>query len=215
MGQPSPYLSIAFPNRPPAYPEALELEGLPPRTVAAWKRAFHGYLQRLTYKDPRRLVLKSPPHTCRIKVLLELFPDARFVHIVRNPFVVFPSTVNMWKSLYRTHGLQRPTFSGLEEHVYTTYLRLYESLERGRRLVPPSHFYELRYEDLVREPIPQLRALYHHLDLGGFDAFQPRVEQYLAGVRGYETNRYDLAAEQRAQIVRRWESVFDRYGYAK
>ena len=103
MGQPSPYLTIAFPNRPPQFSEYLDLQNLPPRAVARWQRAYLGFLRRLTFKDPRRLILKSPPHTCRIKLLLELFPDARFVHIVRDPYVVFPSTVNLWKSLYLAH----------------------------------------------------------------------------------------------------------------
>src|SRR5712692_7205415 len=70
IGQPSPYLTIAFPNRPPQYSEYFALEGISPRALASWKRDFHGFLQRLTFKDPRRLVLKSPPHTCRIKVLV-------------------------------------------------------------------------------------------------------------------------------------------------
>src|SRR5262249_55673566 len=89
LGQPSPYLTIAFPNRPPQYGEYLDLQGLPPGAVSRWQRAFLRFLQHLTFKDPRRLILKSPPHSCRIPVLLELFPDARFVHIVRDPYVVF------------------------------------------------------------------------------------------------------------------------------
>ena len=108
MGAPSPYLTIAFPNNPPNDPEALDLDGLPPRELAYWKRRFVGFLKRLTFRDPRRLVLKSPTHSCRIPTLLELFPDAQFVHIVRNPYVVFPSTVNLWKSLYEVQGLQFP-----------------------------------------------------------------------------------------------------------
>ena len=75
--------------------------------------------QTLTFRDPRRLVLKSPPHTARVPVLLEMFPDARFVHIVRDPYVVFPSTVNLWKSLART---ARPPDAdaarGCEEKVF-------------------------------------------------------------------------------------------------
>jgi omega-hydroxy-beta-dihydromenaquinone-9 sulfotransferase len=213
MGQPSPYLTIAFPNHPPACSASLDLEGMAPRALASWKKAFFGFIQRLTYKHGKRLVLKSPPHSCRIKVLLELFPDARFIHIVRDPFVVFPSTVNLWKSLYRTHGLQNPTFAGLEEHVYTTYLRLYEKLEEGRKLVQPARFYELRYEELVRDPIKEMQSLYEHLCLDGFDAYLPRLQQYLASVAGYETNRYQLTPEQRAEIARRWAAVFQRYGY--
>lgn len=213
MGQPSPYLTIAFPNRPPADAEYLDLEGVPPRARAAWKQAFFSLVQRLTYKYGKRLVLKSPPHSCRIKVLLELFPDARFVHIVRDPFVVFPSTVNLWKSLYRTHGLQTPTFAGLEEQVYATYLRLYDRIEEGRQRVDPARFHELRYEELVRDPVTQMRALYEHLGLGGFDACLPRLREYLASVAGYETNRYQLTPEQRAEIARRWAPVFERYDY--
>jgi hypothetical protein len=214
LGQPSPYLTIAFPNHPPQDQEYLDLEGVPPRALASWKRAFYRLLQQITVKDPRRLVLKSPPHTCRLKVLRELFPDARFVHIVRDPYVVFPSTVNLWKSLYRTHGLQPPTFEGLEEHVYDTFVRMYDRLEKTRGLIDPARFYELRYEDLVCDPVGQMRALYEHLGLGGFEKVLPRLESYLARVAGYETNRYRLTAEQRAEITRRWGHVIERYGYA-
>jgi hypothetical protein len=213
LGQPSPYLTIAFPNRPPQDQEYLDLEGVPPRALARWKQALRRFLQQLTYKNPKRLILKSPPHTCRIKVLLEMFPDARFVHIVRNPYVVFPSTVNLWQALYRKHGLQRPTFAGLEEHVLNTFVRLYDKLEEGRKLIAPCRFHELRYEDLIRDPVGQMRTLYERLELGGFDQVLPRLEEYLRKTAGYETNRYELSAEQHAEISRRWGEVIRRYGY--
>lgn len=213
LGQPSPYLTCAFPNHPPQYPEYLDLEHLSPQALASWKDAFFRLVQRLTFMHPKRLILKSPPHTCRIKTLLDLFPDARFVHIVRNPYIVFPSTVNLWKALYRAHGLQRPTFAGLEEHVYQTFLHFYERLEQGRQQIDPSRFYELRYEDLIRDPVEQVRALYQHMDLGGFDELLPRLEHYLAGTKDYATNRYELSPALRAEISQRWGDVIHKYGY--
>lgn len=213
LGQPSPYLTVAFPNHPPQFPEYLDLEGLSPRALLSWKRAFVRFLQQITFRNPKRLVLKSPPHSCRIKVLLELFPDARFVHIVRDPYVVFPSTVNLWKSLYRAHGLQRPTFAGLEEHVLTTFNRLYQRLEEGKQRVDPARFHELRYEDLTRDPVGQMKLLYEKLGLGGFEQYQPRLENYLATVAGYSTNRYELSPEQRDLVTRRWGEVIRKYGY--
>ena len=203
LGQPSPYLAIAFPNNPPCEPGALELD-LKPRELKRWKRTFLRFIQQLSFKDPKRLVLKSPPHSCRIRVLLELFPRARFVHLVRNPYVVFPSTVNLWKSLYRTHGLQRPTFAGLEEQVFATFERLYSRLEEEKRLIPVSQYHELRYEELVGDPVGQMRALYAHLEIDGFEAVLPRLREYLAKTEGYETNRYVLTPDQRSQIARRW-----------
>jgi len=213
MGQPSPYLSIAFPNRPPAFPEYLDLDGITPNALTSWKQTFFRYLQRLTFKDGRRLVLKSPPHTARLKVLLDLFPDARFVHIVRDPYVVFPSTVNLWKSLSKKHGLQTPRFEGLEEQVLTTFLRMNQRLEEGRPLVPASRFSEVRYEDLVRDPVNQLARIYRELELGDFAEARPGVEAYLAQNAGYETNRYQMTPEQREEVTRRWGDVIRKYGY--
>lgn len=213
MGQPSPYLTIAFPNHGPQYSEYFDLRGLSARALASWKRDFLRFLKHLNYKDPRRLILKSPPHSMRIPVLLELFPDARFVHIVRDPYVVFPSTVNLWKSLYRTHALQQPTFAGLEEYVFTTFNRLYEGLERDCGLVRPGRFYELRYEDLIRDPVGQMRVLYDQLELGGFDVVLPRLQDYAAKAAGYERNRYALTPELRDEILRRWGKVIRQYGY--
>src|SRR5438552_14789562 len=137
LGQPSPYLTIAFPNNPPQGQNFLDLEDISPGALRSWKRAYKHFLKQVTYKAGKRLVLKSPPHTARIKVLREMFPGALFIHIMRDPYVVFPSTVNLWKTLYRTHGLQKPTYAGLEEQVLTTYTRLYDRLEEGKKLLGP------------------------------------------------------------------------------
>ncbi len=215
MGQPSPYLTIAFPNHPPQDQEAFTVRELAPAAQQRWKKAFSAYLQRLAFKDPRRLVLKSPTHSFRLPVLLELFPQAQFIHIVRDPYAVFPSTVNLWKSLYETQGLQTPTYAGLEEYVYNTYTRLYQELEAGKPSVPANHFYELKYEDLIRNPLEVMRALYEHLQLGEFEKVAPRLQKFFEENKGYQTNRYPrLSPEQIQTITERWGGVIQRYGYS-
>jgi hypothetical protein len=213
MGQPSPYLTIAFPNHPPQDLQALDLEQLRPLRRTAWKRGFLNFLKKIALKDPRRLVLKSPTHSCRIPTLLELFPDAQFVHIVRDPHVVYPSTVNLWKTLYTTHGLQKPHFRGLEDYVFETFNHLYAQLEEGRKRVPPGNYHEVRYEDLVAEPVQEMRKLYDKLGLGGFEEVRPALEKFLAGFKEYKTNRYPTTDELRAKIDERWGHVIRRYGY--
>ena len=68
------------------------------------------------------------------------------------------NVANLWKSLGRTHGLQKSTEAGLEEYVLDTFVRVYDRLEEGKGLIPPGRFYELRYEDLVRNPVEQLEG---------------------------------------------------------
>jgi hypothetical protein len=214
LGQPSPYWTIAFPNNGPQYQEFFDLENISAKALRRWRRAFKTFIKQLTYKNPNRLVLKSPPHTCRIKILQKLFPGALFVHIVRDPYVVYASTVNLWKTLYQTHGLQKPTFTGLEEYVYRTFVHIYDKLDEARPQLDPAHFFEIRYEDLVKDPVARMRDLYEHFQLGGFDAYLPRLEQYLASIKGYETNRYQLTQEQKAKISQRWGKVIQRYAYS-
>jgi hypothetical protein len=214
LGAPSIYIRCAFPDRPTPDMESLDLDQLSPRAHAAWKRIFLRFLRQLTFKDPRRLVLKSPTHSCRIPTLLELFPDARFVHIVRDPHVVFPSTVHLQRSMAQWNSLQKPTFAGLEEKVFRDFTHMHERLEQGKRLIRPGRFHELRYEDLVANPVGEMRRLYDGLELGDFDKVLPRLEGYLHEHAGYRTNRYPkLGPELRAEIGRRWGEVIRRYGY--
>ncbi|HVC92260.1 MAG TPA: sulfotransferase [Pirellulales bacterium] len=213
LGLPSPYLRIAFPNHPPQDTEYLTLEGIPADDLARWKSVFLGFLRQITYRTPKRIVLKSPPHTCRIKTLLELFPAARFIHIVRDPFVLFPSTMNLWKTLYKRHGLQEPTFEGLEEHVFETFERMYRRFETDRELIAADRFCEVRYEDLVRDPIGNLRTIYEKLGLGEFENVLPALEDYVDATQGYKTNEYVLTPDLRDEISRRWIGYIRRYGY--
>ena len=58
--------------------------------IARWQSALKWFVQKLAYsKGNRPLVLKSPAHTGRVRLLLEAFPEARFIHIHRNPYDVF------------------------------------------------------------------------------------------------------------------------------
>ncbi|MGA2619078.1 MAG: sulfotransferase [Thermoguttaceae bacterium] len=215
MGIPTPYLTIAFSNRPPQYQEYFDLERVSPEQLARWKRGLLWFLTCLTLRTPKQIVLKSPPHTFRIKVLLEMFPRARFIHIVRNPYVIFPSTVNLWKRLYRNEGFQVPNFEGLEERVFQTFERMYEVFERQKHLIPPGQFCEVRYEDLVADPAGQMRAIYDRLGLGEFEAVRPAIEAYFVQKADYQTNRYQLSPELRAEVARRWAPYLRRYGYAE
>ena len=214
LGLPSPYTDFAFPNRPPMYPGALDLSGLSPAELTRWKRGLRRFLQMLTFKDPRRLVLKSPPHTARVRVLLDMFPDARFVHIVRDPYVVFPSTVNLWKSLGRKHGLQRVRDEGaIREKVFREFRVIYDRLEEAKPHIPPGRFHELRYEELVKDPVGEMRKVYAGVGLDGFETYRPKLEAYLAGQARYETNKYQLPEADRTEVTRRWGDVIERYGY--
>lgn len=213
LGLPSTYTDFAFPRRPPLYPGALDLADLTHSQRERWKRLFVRFIKEVTLRTGKQLVLKSPPHTARIPLLLEVFPNAQFVHIVRDPRVVFPSTMNLWRSMARSHGFQRPDWPGLEEKVLREFRIIYDRLEEARPLLKPGQFHELHYEELVKNPVGELKHVYDSLNLGEFDAVRPRVEEYLRQNAGYETNKYEMTEAQHAAVEERWGDIIRRYGY--
>jgi len=213
LGLPSPYLTIAFPNERPVPEAYLDVDRLPLAQRERWKTSLHGFLKSVALGSRQPLVLKSPPHTARIRALLELFPDARFVHIVRDPHIVFPSTVRLWKALYEQEALQEPGYAGLDEYVHSSFERMYAAFERQRPFVDPSRIVDVTYEDLVRDPIGRMQAIYDALDLGEFERMRPMFETYFADRRDYRTNTYRRDPAIDAEVDRRWGPYMRRYGY--
>ena len=171
------------------------------------------FLRRVSLRHPGTLVLKSPPHTARVRQLLDLFPNAKFIHIVRDPLAVFPSTVRLWKSLDDVQGLQVPTFDHLEERVLDDFCRMYDSFEADRQLIPPQNFYELHYEDLVKDPINHLHDLYQQLGLADFESVRAAHATYWDKQKSYQTNRHVVSPELEATVAQHWGKYMRKYGY--
>lgn len=215
LGIPSPYRSWCFPKHGPVDPEWLTLDGVSQEDRRRWMEALRRFVGALCLKRSGRVVLKSPPHTARVRTLLEAFPDARFVHISRDPLSLFPSTVRLWKSLCDVQSLQahQTHYDWIEEEVFSNLERMYAAYERDRELVPPGRLAELRYEDLVANPMDALRGVYEQLSLGDFAPAEPGVEAYLAEERDYKTNRYQLPDDVRDRVMQRWGDYARRWGY--
>jgi hypothetical protein len=215
MGQPSPMEHVAFPNRLDPNDASLNVEYLDLGTRQRWQRALLRFMKRLTLAHgDKRLVLKSPAHTRRIPLLLELFPEARFVHIVRNPYEVYASTLHLWRTLYAHHSLQRPNWQGLQEHILATFETFFERFEEDRTLIPAGRLVEIRYEELVENPVDQLERIYRSLALGDFEPARLPVAKYLAEISDYSRNQLILTREEEETISKRWGQILRRYGYA-
>jgi omega-hydroxy-beta-dihydromenaquinone-9 sulfotransferase len=214
LGLPSPYESVVFPNRDLLKPERFDVGAKDSAGRREWMKSFSNYCKRVCLNRPQaRLVLKSPPHTCRIKTLLEIFPNARFVYMTRDPFETFPSTVHLWRTLFAKQGLQRPKYEGLEGRVFECFMYLHECFERDRALIPSGRLTEISFESLVADPLATIRKIYGELLEEDFDPARPAIERRLADRQSHSRNRYALSDEDRERIRARWRPYFLRHGY--
>ena len=215
----SPCMGWVFPRRQQCFDKYLTMRAVSEEEIADWRAALTRFLKKLTLKYARPIVLKSPPHTCRIRLLLELFPEARFVHIHRNPYDVFQSSRWMFKVTSRWHRLQRPC-RGLKAErrfdnwVLRQYQEMYEAYFEERSLVPKGHHCEICFEELEQDPVGQIRRVYETLGLPQFEIVQPDLEEYVASVAGYRKNSFPMLPDElRSRIAHEWRVCFEEWGY--
>lgn len=210
------YLSWAFPSRADHYDRFLTFEGVSAREVGLWRETFVRFLKKLTVKHRKPLILKSPTHTCRIRLMLEMFPDARFVHIHREPFTVFQSCMHLYRTAMPMMRLQRTDGIDWEGRVIRQYKQMHDAFFRERDLIPAGRYHEICFEELEKDPMGQMRGIYEALGLPDFAEVEPRLRAYVDSIAQYCKNSYfALAPEARLRIAEQWRRCFDEWGYPR
>jgi len=216
----SPYAFIhtfSFPRHAEEiFARSVLFDGLSTEERARWIETYLRLLQTVTHAcEGRRLVIKNCAHTARIPTLLDLFPNARFVHIHRNPYEVYLSTLHMHRTVFPRSQLQVVD----PERIGANVLRFYDALMRrfleSRQLIPEGNLIEVRFDDLETAPIDQVRRIYDELALPGYAAAEPAFRSYLDSIAGYRKNAYELNSEAVDAVNRHWPYAFDEWGYAR
>jgi LPS sulfotransferase NodH len=217
VGDVSFYHAFYFPQHARThFRRAVMLEGLTAEELARWQQRYRRFVQAVALARPgRRLVLKNPANTARIPAILDLFPEARFLHIHRHPFDVYASMLRTRQRMVERVGLQTASKRDLAEQVLDQYEAVMQRYLATREAIPADRLIEVRYEDLERDPLAQLRAIYEKLDLGDFAAARPHIETHLHARSDYQKNDHRLDHATRDRIRERWRFAFDQWGYAR
>lgn len=210
----SPYLGWMFPHREQHYDRYLTMRDVADPELARWRAGFLWFLRKLTLKHGRPMLLKSPPHTARVKLLLDLFPQARFVHIHRDPYTIFQSTRRLHDTVVVANHLTRPSKADPADGIFRRFRLMYDAFFEERCLIPPEHYCEIAFTDLENDPVGQMRRIYQKFGLDGFDAVEAELNRYLPTVANYRKNDYaPLAPALRSRVVEEWRRAFEEWGY--
>ena len=184
--------------------------------VSAWKETYYWLLRRVSLDEGNKpLCLKCPPHTARLRILCELFPEARFVHIYRNPYVVYHSNLKMWRKLIAAATLNQTAAVPLEANLVDFYQRLMRRFFEDAVLIPPNRLVQLRFEDLEADPMGQIERIYESLGLSGFAQAAPKIHEYLLSNRLYSKNTYSFDEASLERVDREWGFALDRWSYPR
>ncbi len=215
LGAPTPYRRIAFPNNGPVHQNLLSMKQVDPDVLEKFRSSLEYFCKALTYRDGKRLLLKSPTHTGRIDFLNELFPRSQFVHLSRHPYSIIPSTIHLWKSLDKYQAFQIPKYTDeqLLEFILDSFELMYESYFEQRKNVDQSNLLEIRFEDMVKDPVECLHQVYTSLGLPNFDEAKPAFLASVEQRKSHQINKKKFDNRIKSAIDSRLKRYMQEFGY--
>jgi len=207
---------LYFPrNAEEQYVRSIHFQGLSICEKESWKQAYTSFIKAVAFTNPgKRLLSKNPPNTARLEMLLEMFPKAKFIFISRDPYLVYKSTKKMRQNVLDVLALQRASEADLEEQVIENYVRLLKGYLEQKTLIPAGNLVEVKYEDLVADPLAQVHRIYSALGLS-IDQALSGIQAYLTKQAKYKTNVYSIDKAVVKKVNQAWGFAFDEWQYTR
>ena len=183
------------------------------KELKEWEQQLCSYFRKLSYFHGKTIVSKNPFNSMRIKELTALFPRARFIHIVRHPFEVIPSTIHMWKIVLEQNRLNRNAYIPEPEEVARGFNKLLSTIKRDRVFIPQGNYFEMRFEDLEADPVGEIRKIYSQFRMPFDEGLGSKMQAYMENLKNYQKNEYQLKDEEKELIRRQLFQHMQIYNY--
>jgi hypothetical protein len=208
---------MCFPRNAEYYNRFIFMDNVSQRIKDEWKEVYRYLIKKETvYRGGKQLVLKNPANTARIKLLLEIFPEAKFIHIYRNPYHVYHSMMKLLLNIVPFMCVQKPPkIEEVERQILGVYKRMYMKYLNERTDIPKENLIEIRYEDFIQKPLEQLSSIYTKLNLSGFNESKKNIVEYIASQTQMKKQIYELSEHLKEKIYTEWKFAFDTFHYEK
>lgn len=186
---------VILPRMHEHYKRFHDLDSLTPREYARWRTYQWAFLWKLSLvAGRRRLLLKTPCHTARVRDLLKLFGSSKeqpgrvkFIHLTRTPGPVVRSNVSMMHRMSMYHLQDTVPEAEFKRRIVEEYDATERKFLAQQSEIPPGDAATMRYEDLIADPMGELKRVYAELGLEWTPQYETKVLEYLDSVREYRS----------------------------
>ena len=130
-------------------------------------------------EDARRWVLKDPSHIYGLDSLLSVYPDARIVFTHRDIMTSMASGASLTLEVRRMRDANLDMLQHGREHLYQ-WGKVLDKTEKVRRQHDPAQFFDVHMQQLRRDPLGTVEAIYRHFDIPLSEHSRQAMEQHLA-----------------------------------
>ncbi len=208
------YKFFFFPTKYSKYYEKAVRMHMQKDRKSAWKKAYMNLLKKAAINtNGDRIIVKNPVNTARIQTILEVFPNAKFLFVYRNPIKVYLSTQRFFYNLMPTIWLHRVDQKYINQMILETYINIMDDYQDQKHLIPDGNLTELRFEDFEEDPLKALHLIYKGLLNEDFERVRDTFSQYLETLKNYRKNRYSADKNTIDTVNKHWEKYMRMWNY--
>jgi hypothetical protein len=176
------------------------------------------FLQLLQWKHPLNpWVLKSPAHLWSLDVLLEEYPDARFIQTHRDPLKMLASLSSLVTHLRKMSSNHVDGAQIAREWAEWNALGLNASADfRRKGLIPPERIIDIDFYGFMENPLAELEKIYAGFDLSFSADTQSAMQEYLTvhsatqhGSHGYSFADTGLDIDEERARLKSYQDFFN------
>jgi len=165
LGVPSVYRGFLDPRRLQELAQWLDLGAWDFDRPGNWVAVWREFLEGVADGKEGRLLLKSPGHTFRVRALLNIFPAASYIWIVRDPEEVFFSNRKMWASMFQQYALWTWEASHLDEFLLSALKSATQCLIHATRHLARDRLVVLDFRQLTGDAVRTVEGLNRRMRL--------------------------------------------------
>lgn len=209
------YYFWIFPQNTKKYFDQFVLfQNISAKNIEDWKQDYTLLIKKaIANTNGNKFISKNPPNTGRIKAILDMFPNARFIHIYRNPIEVFLSTRHFYKTMMPHLQLQSISESDLDNIILSVYNEIMHKYFEDKNMIPQDNLIEVSFEDLEKRPLDIIKTIYDKLQIPDFETARNSFEKYLENSKGYKKNKHLIKKELLDKILEDWDFVMKEWDY--
>ena len=162
-------------------------------------------------KQACHVLFKNPFHSLRAGALRSHFPGARFVHIMRDPHKVVPSSIHMWNIVGEQNILNGKWVKADIKSIADIYYHIVTSLKKEFANSSPDEYVEIYFEELEKDPVNTVKNLYKSWRLDFTEEYEQKLRAFVDENKDYKKNTYNISQEDRRVIRERFSALMPQY----
>ncbi|MHA1557212.1 MAG: sulfotransferase family protein [Candidatus Heimdallarchaeota archaeon] len=210
------YNGFIFPKNFKLYSQYNSFDKCPPKDLVNWRKRYDYFIKKMTLKyEGKMLFLKNPANTYRLKTILDMYPNAKFIHIYRNPYEMYSSTLRFFREVFAIYALQTWKDEDLQEGILENYKEMYVKFNEDRNLIPKENLVEIQYEEFLKKPMHFIEKVYKDLRIDGFEDTKDRFVKYVESQASYTPNKHKISDDIITRVNKYWDFIREQHGYEK